>query len=627
MKISFRLLLSLCLLLPLLGNTRNVPENKARTLALNFYFERASIQAAVERSAIKISGSYLVKDQGIDLFYVFNINGDKGFVLVSATDQVIPVLGYSFEGNYKQDNQPEAVQSWINGYKQQIASAISLNLPADEATSTQWKKYTQDGFTAEKSMLSVNPLLTTNWDQGCYYNSLCPAAAGGDCNHVWVGCVATAMAQVMKYHNYPDQGVGSHTYNHATYGPQSADFGSTTYNWSAMPNQVSSPNTATATLMYHCGVSVNMNYGVSGSGAYTQDVRTALVNYFSYASTTQYVQRLWYSSSGWENLLVSELDSHQPVVYSGQDPNFGHCFVCDGYQGTNYFHFNWGWSGWNNGYFYVSNLNSGNGNFTTNQAAVVHIAPAPVGPQPSFSVTATQFCAETTVQFQDNTSGTPTSWNWQFPGGNPTTSTLEDPSVTYSSPGNYDVILTVTDGLNTNTITKNNYIKVKTKPYGLFPSDTSICCNNTITLDAGNPGSTYTWSTGLTTQTHLIDSTGVGIGQRLIKVEILTAEGCWNMDSILITFAPCTGISDIQADKFVLYPNPANGTVTISNAGTMGIPATLKLYNAGGELMKMILYTGNRTEWQLNISDLRSGMYLLIIEQENNKTYRKLLVN
>jgi PKD repeat protein len=620
------ILLALLVLLTLKIVALPISKETASKAALNLYFEKGSQLTPLKQCDVTITGYQSLNYNGQICIHVFEMNKGKGFVMVSAESNVMPVLGYSFEGGFVTENLPENVQDWINGYLVQIEQVRSESINATDEITEQWQHYTSAEFAPVKSAMNVIPLLTTDWDQGCFYNSLCPTDFGGVCNHVWVGCVATAMGMVMKYHNYPEQGTGSHTYNHSAYGIQTADFGATTYDWNSMPNTLNNQNTAVATLLYHCGVSVNMNYGTGGSGAYTQDVRDALVNYFSYGSSAQYVQRMWYSSGGWENLLISELDSHQPVVYSGQDPNFGHAFVCDGYQGTNYFHFNWGWSGWNNGYFYVSNLNSGNGNFTNNQAAVVHIAPAPVGPLPSFTVNMTQFCAETTVQFHDNTTGSPISWNWEFPGGTPSTSTLQNPFVTYSAAGNFNVILTVTDGTNTNTITKNNYIIVKEKPYGLFPSDSSICFNNTISLNAGNPGSSYIWSTGESTQTILVDSSGNNTGQKLVTVEILTMEGCWNKDSILVSFAPCTGMQENDYAAIQVFPNPVQGTLRITAPG-LNIPiVNLLIYNEQGMLVKEENKGVISSEWQLDISDLQAGLYVLVLETSEFALHKKLII-
>ncbi len=206
---------------------------------------------------------------------------------------------------------------------------------------------------------NVDPLLSTLWNQGTYYNQLCPTDPNGPGGHVWAGCVATAMGQVMKYHDHPDQGTGSHSYYAAGYGTQSANFGVTTYEWSSMPNQINSNNLPIATLLYHLGVSVDMQYSPNGSGAYSSDARDALVDYFSYSPNAQLLPKNSFPIETFIYKLQNELNLNRPVYYSGSGSGGGHAFVCDGYQGDDYFHFNWGWSGYGDGYFYLNNLNPG----------------------------------------------------------------------------------------------------------------------------------------------------------------------------------------------------------------------------------------------------------------------------
>ena len=176
--------------------------------------------------------------------------------------------------------------------------------------------------------------------------------------------------------------MGSHSYNHPTYGTQSADFSSTTYDWSAMPNSVSSSSSsaakaAIAELSYHCGVSVDMDYSPSGSGASTADARDALVNYFRYKSTALYRSRSYYTTSAWTTLLTGELDNGRPVMYRGslQNGSGGHAFIVDGYTGTDYFHMNFGWGGYLNGYFYLNDITPGTNNFNYLQAMITGIEP------------------------------------------------------------------------------------------------------------------------------------------------------------------------------------------------------------------------------------------------------------
>lgn len=316
------------------------------------------------------------------LIYIFNINQTEGLILVSGDARATPVLGYSLNGSYNATQQPEAFRKWIEFYRKQIIWAKD-NLPETEALSGEWKAL--DAGTAKArtgETKAVGPLLQTIWNQAPYYNDLCPYDPETDSKSV-TGCVATAMAQIMKYWNYPAQGSGFSSYQHDRFGTLSANYGTTTYQWSSMPNNVTSSNTAVATLMYHCGVSVEMDYSGESSGAYgSVMVAPALKNYFLYAETAAVAEREDYSNAEWLNLLRSELDAGQPVYYEGFGGGSGHAFVCDGYDQGDFFHFNWGWGGYSDGYFKVDALDpeglgigAGDGVYNSYQTIVYGIKP------------------------------------------------------------------------------------------------------------------------------------------------------------------------------------------------------------------------------------------------------------
>jgi len=280
------------------------------------------------------------------LYYVFNIGQDKGFVVVSGDDVAYPVLGYGDERGWGQDfatDMPEHFRKWMDMYAEQITSAVVQGVQQDAATARMWAKY-QRFAPVEPSMRStVNPLMATRWNQSPHFNALCPYDNTYSQRTV-VGCVATAAVQIMKYHAYPTTGTGFNSYQHSRYGTISANFGSTTYNWAAMPNTVSSANTAVATISYHFGVAVNMNYNVGsqgGSGAYvissasptTECAEHAFKTFFGYDATTlRGLRRSSYTYTNWMNLLKGELDASRPILYAGFGNGGGHAFVFDGYK-------------------------------------------------------------------------------------------------------------------------------------------------------------------------------------------------------------------------------------------------------------------------------------------------------
>ena len=335
----------------------------------------------------------LSKAVGFPNLYIFN--AEQGFVVMAADDCVRPILGYSLTGNFVAEGMPENLTWWLQGYNDQIQDMVDNNYN-DVSATTEWQSLKNGSHSKSVSEVVVAPLLSTTWDQNYPYNYYCPSASNGPGGHVYAGCVATAMAQVMKFWNYPTIGSSSYSYTHTTYGEQTANFGETTYDWGNMPNSISSSSNQTnidaiATLIYHCGVAVDMNYGTGTSGASSNKVPSVLINYFNYAPSAAFISRDGYEDDKWIAFLQSELIEGRPVYYSGSYTFLsngelkygGHAFVCDGYRSDNYFHFNWGWSGsQNNSYWMIGALNpgsggsgSGSGTYNLNNAVVAWVEP------------------------------------------------------------------------------------------------------------------------------------------------------------------------------------------------------------------------------------------------------------
>lgn len=306
-------------------------------------------------------------------WYVINFT-QGGFIIISADDIALPILGFNTTGSFETVGMPDNLDWFVNEYHVQFTQIRAQNI---SETHPDWQAVRNNDFNGFLPNRPVAPLIQTTWDQGSPYNSLCPVDAQGPGGHVYAGCGATAMGQIMKFWQYPTQGTGSHTYTHATYGPLTANFGATTYNFSSMPNQLNwTPNTAISTLLLHCGIAVDMDYGPDASGSSASATRGAFINYFNYETTAQTLYKSSYTSTVWDSKIKNELDQGRPVFYFGQDTaNGGHAFVCDGYQGTNFFHMNWGWSGSDNGYFYLSDLNPAYFHFNSQQGATIGIQP------------------------------------------------------------------------------------------------------------------------------------------------------------------------------------------------------------------------------------------------------------
>ncbi len=375
----------MCVVLVLCGQFsfgKQVAVNTANTVGYNFCKSQGA-EISPDALSLVYTAASKVNGKEVNDFYVFN-TGANGFVIVAADDNVVPVLAYSTESSFNPGNFSPELTWWLNNYTSQINYVIGNNTISPLNTAAQWTELSQAQHVAAHKTTGgvVYPLLTTMWNQEPFYNYMCPYDYGAGANVV-TGCVATAMAQVMKYWNWPKKGVGSHSYSDGGYGPLSADFGATVYQWDSMPKIVGNNNPAVGTLMLHTGVSVNMNYGVSGSGAQVISggnpsaicTQNALPDYFRYKSTLEGLDRGSYNDSDWVHILKHEIDSKRPVIYSGYGSGGGHCFIADGYITYDRFHINWGWGGNFNGYFIVENLAPGSETFNDGQSIIIGIEP------------------------------------------------------------------------------------------------------------------------------------------------------------------------------------------------------------------------------------------------------------
>jgi len=332
----------------------------------------------------KIIKTFTEKDNSVNIFYIFNFtHPEKGFIIVSADDATIPVLGYSLGHIYDPNGHPLQFDDMLSSYRKQVLSAIENKIQPVAEITAEWERLSvnPNNFKGSKANGNVSPLLATTWNQNWPYNELCPADGGGPGGHAYAGCVATCMAQVMKYWSHPVQGTGSNDYTHYNYGYLFADFGATTYDWTNMPNSISSSNIPIATLMYHCGVAVEVNYGASGSGANLDGYDgacNAFKNYFKYDTSAYYAEKYQYEDSTWRNMILDELGNGRPIIYGGWDDFSGHDWNLDGYEAVGelyHYHMNWGWSGSYNGYYYLDDLSPGSSNYTSGQEAIFNLYP------------------------------------------------------------------------------------------------------------------------------------------------------------------------------------------------------------------------------------------------------------
>ena len=383
-----------------------VSETRARIVASNFWrIETGSVPQLKNITA----------QAGLTEVYLFEVGSSNGYIVISTDDVAYPVLAYSLKNGFPTDNIAPAVMYMLRNYEHHIAFARDLGEGAMPEVEKEWRAL-ESGMAMEvKSRTSVSPLMTSIWSQNAPYNNMCPQAEGQ--SRCVTGCVATAMAQVMRYWKYPEHGVGQHSYTYNDrpvavthmvgdsnavwlYDTLTADFENTYYAWDDMPDNATASSTdtekeAVATLLLHCGVAVDMVYTPTGSGAfmtrqevlnfdpvnYSTEIAAEVVipQYFGYSENTAGYFKNDYTTLEWTSLLKNEISNGRPIIFAGNDPgsDYGHAFVLDGYNPYLYFHCNFGWGGQFDGNFRVDEIapaRSGHA-FTDKQCGIFYMYP------------------------------------------------------------------------------------------------------------------------------------------------------------------------------------------------------------------------------------------------------------
>ena len=393
------LIITILICLTLVVKADDITVKQATKVANSFYFERNNSKQSLKLTDDFIDRVHPLKIHSKTVLYFINFI-DGGGLAVSASDATIPIVAYSTKGSFNPDYQPDNFKAWVSQYKTQVYDVINTNKEPKQEAIFLWDYYlnsTADNLATYRQGRSAEPMIESTWDQGIYYNEMCPSDAGGPGGHCLTGCVPTCMGQIANYFRWPETGVGSYSYDGGPYGTLSVNFGESTYNWNEMPASVTDNSLATAQLLYHLGVSCDLVYGPSSSGMYNHKAAYSLRTYFKYSPETQYLYRDS-TNLNWDSVIIAHLDQNIPMYYAGWSvPNInGHAFVCDGYQNGNYFHFNWGWSGSYDGYFYTGDLNPGGNNFNLAQELIINCFPDTV------NYTYPLYCTGTTTLNSNN---------------------------------------------------------------------------------------------------------------------------------------------------------------------------------------------------------------------------------
>ena len=619
-----KIILSIGVLLALakIGSAKPVPVEKAQAMAQSFWGSFSSQLNKSTNSDLNfiysdVEGS---RTSSQPAYYIFANPAGAGFVVVAGDDVLEPILGYSYENSINTKELPPNFKELLNSYKKQVSYVRTNNVQATTEVANAWEaKEKSAGVMAVYPV--VAPLIKTRWGQGDPYNGMCP---GGSVT----GCVATAMAQIMYYWMYPGTGQGSHSYKPANYPTQTANFEATNYSWGYMRTTYSAANTATeknavAQLMYHCGVSVDMGYSPTGSGAVTAKTVDSYVDYFRYSNITAYEKSGDYTASAWINLLKSELNIFRPMQMRGDN----HSWVCDGYNTDDAFHMNWGWNGSSDGYFKLADVSF------PNLAVVKGIEKPSRRTISDITSSLTTVCG--TKSFTCSVTSSPTfiTYLWTVPAGWSVSGVVStgqaisgSNSVTIATPANYspaggDIAIKASAIAASGERTPEKQIFIGTgaptvSRYALMMPGTSqhvfkasggaiiqYSSNNSSWTSAGN---TYT--------------VAVTFPQQKI-IYIRASNSCKTTTGVKCTLtslppgAPetVTGIEEEASRELsvVLAPNPATDYIAIDANKKI---KTVGCVNYLGQPVGVELI-GNK----INISELSKGMYILNIVSESNE--------
>lgn len=520
--------------------------------------------------------------QGDPVLLMFGLYNPKGFILIGAGENRHLIPGWSVgDIGITPNDLPPAMEYMVSDYVMQIVSQREMG---DHRSGSQLPEMTGSGNLAGLS--GVTPLLMTTWDQRCYYNDSCPSdplAPAYYCGKAPAGCVATTLAQILRYHKWPLTGTGTKSYYSIKYGTLTANFGATQYAMASMPAAIYGSHPEVARLLWHCGVATQMNFGPYASGTGITDARNALVNHFGYQLSAQIVTKNSYADAQWKALMRSEIDQGRPVFYSGVDPasNTGHAWVLDGYSSGDYFHFNWGWSGIADGYFLLTALNPlGSANYVNFQEAIIGIEPTGSAPLAAFTANATTVNTGDPVTFSNLSTGTITMCQWFFEGGVPSFwNGATPPAISWNQGGIYQVKLVVGDGISVDTLLKREYIRVLPiagyqvsqkeieSGQGVVFSDNSESNTQLLTwkwlFPGGNPGShsgqnpgTIIYPTAGQFPVIMEVSDGIHTDRRVFTKAVTVYNQC---DTLLNHYMPGWSVQAINQPAFQVYKVDLDG--------------------------------------------------------------------
>ncbi len=610
---------------------------------------------------------------GGELAYYMVDLGENGWVMVSGDDAMRPVLAFSFENSLTPEEEwNDAAAYLLNIYQEEISLTLKdSSLPRDA-------RWDQPALSTDKKAAAVEPVdpfIDVNWNQNSGWNRFCPEDEEGPGGHVYVGCVAVAMSQAMSVYEYPVRPQGVKSYVHPDYGSIGVNYDlADPYEWGQM--SASGSDDFNAILLYHCAVAVEMDFGADGSGAWVKrSALPAMKNYFNYSPNLIFEER-YTDTEEWEAALAEELEAGRPIIYRGNpaDGSAGHAWNVDGYYASNsvdYFHMNFGWSGSQNGYYTLDDISPGSNDFNTNQGAIIGISPPASAP---YDITLSEltlpeglplgsFVGDVIVSDEDPDNTYTFTCKGEFSiildDYGPASFYINDEKLYTDKVFDYD-----DDQAENNTIFLrievedqhgNTYLedfnlsieKVFTGPSSISLSDSSVVEKmppgtpvGKLIVEDEDPLNTYTYTLQGPYNPSIEDYDPPSFYMENDTLKTSVELDCSVSDTcyILITVedsrgftlsrgftivikenqSGTTGIRELRSD-ISIYPNPADQYVNIE--GVEGYQS-MEMWELSGRLVQKLSPHNPR----LDVSGLKNGIYLLVIDGSDGRLVRKLLI-
>jgi uncharacterized protein (TIGR02145 family) len=406
-----KITLTICFLLLVFANqliAAKIDSISAKKIAIAYYYEAYAFSKGISYESLQAHIQDVQQSaDGNPLLYFVNID-PTGYLIVSGDDRAYPVLSYSTSEKWSDESLtllPPAALDIIDGYTQQMEIIIRSNVVQSDEIRELWNFYAafeKGSRVSTRATGELEALGNLQWSQRQFYNDMCPETGGihptGNAiygNRCPAGCVALAMAQIMRYWEWPQSGESAHSYDDPenfvndpcdladpSYGEQSADFSAANYNWSNMPNTINTANNDVAQIIRHAGVAANMDYIYCASGSNINNARNAFVNHFGYAPNATVLTKTadisWFN---WEKMIKAEVEALRPVYYRGTSATGGgHALAIWAYEEVSSyfkFKFNWGWAGTNNDTWYTLRTITGEDliNYSNNQSVIQGLYP------------------------------------------------------------------------------------------------------------------------------------------------------------------------------------------------------------------------------------------------------------